>query len=947
MKKILMLFMICLCACIAIPLSAQAATSPICKVQLSIGSVTSLDIAIDGNYYVKESEKTAIDRRTYTVKIVNDYLSLYEKSTGKCVISGKSSLSFVLCKATSGKNNYASVYNTYWDSNVKYSGNMVFYISSKDTLTLVNQIYLEDYLPGVLYGEVGEGFNLEAIKAQAVIARNFARNKISTSSVYDLGDTDNDQVYKGLVTTSQAPKCHQAVSETKDQYLYYYDEDKGKNVMATDLFYSSSNAGYIDIPNHYWSANRKLKPYDVIKKDPYDAKVSPTRETLLFPTTVSGSNFNANAAKLVKKLVLSKAKAEAGSDVTSVNDITITGFSGLTGKTVPERHTRGGCTCPFFTDGTLKVKVKIPINGKQTAKTYSVTLTFADLLKGGSYPVFTQRSSTYEFYAIEKTDDGYNLVHGRGGHGIGLSQYGAKQMAAEGKKCAAILDFYFPNTELTTSATTRPSLPTMPAGNAGGQDTNNATVTGTTVNVRSTPSTSGKVLGQVTKGARVCVLELDVNGTGWHKIEYGSGVGYMSGDYLDLDANANIPQAIQSLVITNASASAMSTASTSSTKLATIPKGTAVLVTKLNYQSGWHQIYYNNKTMYLQTSKVGGTPTATTKGYITANTKGYTQFSESASYVSLSKNLSVGIIDSTSVDGWVAVWTGGAVRCVRDFRVEEGSPAVAPTTFAGMVVTKSNANARTSASTSSTSAAVIPANTPVLVRKFNYASGWHQIYYNGQTLYLATSTIGGTPKTTKGYITANTKGYAQFSESSAYVSLAKNTSVGIVSANPMEGWVAVWYKNQIRCVRDFRIAAGSPPSTPSTPTTFAGMVVTKSNANARTSASTSSTSAAVIPANTPVLVRKFNYASGWHQIYYNGQTLYLATSTIGGTPKTTKGYITANTKGYAQFSESSAYVSLAKNTSVGIVSANPMEGWVAVWYKNQIRCIRDFRIAIQ
>ena len=95
-------------------------------------------------------------------------------------------------------------------------------------------------------------------------------------------------------------------------------------------------------------------------------------------------------------------------------------------------------------------------------------------------------------------------------------------------------------------------------------------------------------------------------------------------------------------------------------------------------------------------------------------------------------------------------------------------------------------------------------------------------------------------------------------------------------------------------------------------------------------------------------MRKFNYASGWHQIYYNGQTLYLATSTIGGTPKTTeKGTITANTKGYTQFSESSAYVSLAKNTSVGIVSANPMEGWVAVWYKNQIRCIRDFRIAIQ
>ena len=67
-------------------------------------------------------------------------------------------------------------------------------------LRCILTIHIEDYLKGVVAYEMSDSFPLEALKAQAVAARTYAmgRKWVSATRDYDVVDTTQDQVYKGL-----------------------------------------------------------------------------------------------------------------------------------------------------------------------------------------------------------------------------------------------------------------------------------------------------------------------------------------------------------------------------------------------------------------------------------------------------------------------------------------------------------------------------------------------------------------------------------------------------------------------------------------------------------------------------------------------------------------------------------------------------------------------------
>ena len=53
-------------------------------------------------------------------------------------------------------------------------------------------------------------------------------------------------------------------------------------------------------------------------------------------------------------------------------------------------------------------------------------------------------------FTIIETGDGYIKISGGGfGHGVGMSQYGAKELAEEGKNFEEILKYYYSNVELS------------------------------------------------------------------------------------------------------------------------------------------------------------------------------------------------------------------------------------------------------------------------------------------------------------------------------------------------------------------------------------------------------------------------------------------------------------------------------------------------------------------
>ena len=91
-------------------------------------------------------------------------------------------------------------------------------------LTAVNYIDLEQYLYSVLGSEMNGNWPQEALKAQAVAARTYAiyKRENDRNAVYDVGNTQTWQVYKGVA--SESPGTHTAVDATAGQVLTYNNQ---------------------------------------------------------------------------------------------------------------------------------------------------------------------------------------------------------------------------------------------------------------------------------------------------------------------------------------------------------------------------------------------------------------------------------------------------------------------------------------------------------------------------------------------------------------------------------------------------------------------------------------------------------------------------------------------------------------------------------------------------
>lgn len=73
------------------------------------------------------------------------------------------------------------------------------------TLVPILTLSVEDYLLGVVPYEMSDSFPLEALKAQAVCARTYALSHLNASRAYDVVDTTNDQVFKGVDSSTKTP----------------------------------------------------------------------------------------------------------------------------------------------------------------------------------------------------------------------------------------------------------------------------------------------------------------------------------------------------------------------------------------------------------------------------------------------------------------------------------------------------------------------------------------------------------------------------------------------------------------------------------------------------------------------------------------------------------------------------------------------------------------------
>jgi len=149
-------------------------------------------------------------------------------------------------------------------------------------------------------------------------------------------------------------------------------------------------------------------------------------------------------------------------------------------------------------------------------------------------------SKTLKIYYAAPTTDGWYLYHARYGHGVGMSQRGAQQMANLGKTYREILGFYYPGATLGTMAYVFPETIGTAQPTTADTYASTGTVQRGTVNLRAKAATSSTVVESLSKDTQVTLLGM----TGeWYYVSAPSGnTGYIRHDYILLTGSSLIAQ---------------------------------------------------------------------------------------------------------------------------------------------------------------------------------------------------------------------------------------------------------------------------------------------------------------------------------------------------------------------------------------------------------------------
>jgi stage II sporulation protein D len=274
-----------------------------------------------------------------------------------------------------------------WIDNAWYRGT-VRLVAAPQGIVAVNHVDLEEYLYSVVGSEMPTSWPLEALKAQAVAARSYAlykRGRVS-NSLYDLGSTTTWQAYSGV--KSEATTTQAAVQQTNNQVLTY----GGKIIEA--VFHSSSG-GHTENAEDVWTQPlpylRGVTDYDQI------APVFSWSETF--------------TASQMQRLI------PGVGNILSIVPI----------NTTPNGRVR---ELKIIGDGG-----QTTIRGDQVREALNLRSSlFVVTPEGG-------RSKSTAPQAF--------VVRGRGfGHGLGLSQWGACNLARQGYNYQQILGHYYQNVAL-------------------------------------------------------------------------------------------------------------------------------------------------------------------------------------------------------------------------------------------------------------------------------------------------------------------------------------------------------------------------------------------------------------------------------------------------------------------------------------------------------------------
>lgn len=327
---------------------------------------------------------------------------------------------------------------------------------------VVNVLPLEKYLCGVVPSEMPAGYPIEALKAQAVCARSYACIQMLKGTYAKYGahmdDSVNYQVYN---KQEQQESTTQAVNDTSGKVISSGGEIREAYYYSTSFGHSGSyeswnleNDGAFDYLGGVWlrDDNPELNLSDEAEfaeyiqtadEECYDSFAKYFRWTAVLNLEEKSADIREkiNARKAAKPdsvCIYSRKGKKKNKEITSASSL----------GEVQSFAAEGRNSC----GGVKKLIVNFENGRVDILDEYSMRLVLGCAIesvtwKDGSSDTISVLPSSY--FAVTASENGkYTLCGGGYGHGIGLSQNGAKGMAEKGFTYEEILGKFYEQIEL-------------------------------------------------------------------------------------------------------------------------------------------------------------------------------------------------------------------------------------------------------------------------------------------------------------------------------------------------------------------------------------------------------------------------------------------------------------------------------------------------------------------
>ena len=427
--------------------SVSASREPLIRVLISkkrnirIRSDKSIPLIIKGQKFSNKKIKGL------TVKKENNRTSLFFDKNKQKIYDLKNKVKFVV-KSSDGRG--------IWVGQKRYSGILNLLVLDSEIL-VINILGIEKYLSSVVGSEMPTEWPLEALKAQAIASRTYAL-KQKGNNFYDIDSTQLNQVYSGLEARNY--KTIRAVRSTRSLVLIY------KNKLINALFHSSSG-GMTENSQDVWKSEypylSSVKDFDT--KNPklsWQKKFTNEKLEELFPT-IGGLNkieilsiTKTGRVKNIKIYGLYGSETISGTDIRKKLNLksSLVRFNFIEDtKPNTEKENSIKLQSEKSSNTPITYTVKLGDNLLDIAFKYNVNvdeIITLNSIEDPSLIKINQRllvpRKQYESISPKKK---MLVVSGLGsGHGVGMSQWGARFLASKGIKAEKILKHFYKDAKI-------------------------------------------------------------------------------------------------------------------------------------------------------------------------------------------------------------------------------------------------------------------------------------------------------------------------------------------------------------------------------------------------------------------------------------------------------------------------------------------------------------------